>query len=243
MRETEGSKNVIRQQIDKLKKLQFVDIELSQIERDLQKYPREVLVLRGEIQSISESLVEKKLQIEESDKSKQILETSLSEKKDHIDKTEERLLNIKTHREYEALQKELTEVKRECIEIEDNILELMEKAGNLDLERENLGKSLKEKKEEYEPKIEELENLIKELESRQAPRLQEKDAIAGELIPEVVPVYTKISNKNPKFLALARDEMCTNCNMNIPPQMFNEVLTQTKIIQCPSCNRILHCEE
>ncbi|MGI9558312.1 MAG: zinc ribbon domain-containing protein [Thermodesulfobacteriota bacterium] len=243
MRETEGSQNDIRQQIERLKQLQSVDIELRDIERDLQKYPKEVSVFKDEIQAISESLTEKKLQIENLDKSKSLFEKDLAEKKDFIDKTEARLLRIKTHKEYEALQKELTEAKRECLEIEENILGLMEKSETFASETENLDNSLKEKNEEYKPKIEELEKTIKDLETKHAPRREEKDSIAGGLSSEVLPVYSKISMKTPNFLALARNEMCTNCNMNIPPQMFNEVLTQTKLIQCPSCNRILYCEE
>ncbi|WP_462137164.1 zinc ribbon domain-containing protein [Candidatus Mycalebacterium sp.] len=243
MRETQGSTNDgIKEQINSLKKLQSVDVELRKIEKDLQKYPKEVSVFKDELQSISESLVEKKLQIEESDKSKLLLEKHLSDRKGYIDETEGRLLKIKTHREYEALQKELTEAKRECLETENSILELMEKTEGFSSETENLDKSLKEKKEEYQPKIDEFEKLIKELESKHAPRREEKEQITGHLSPEVVPVYTKVSQKNPNFLALAHNEMCTNCNMNIPPQMFNEVLKQTKIVQCPNCNRILYCE-
>ncbi len=243
MQETESVENSVQKQIDTLKELQSVDIELREIERGLQKYPGEVSVFKDEIQTVKESLTERKLRIEESDKSKSLLERKLSEKKDYVEKTEERLLRIKTHKEYEALQKELTDAKRDCIEIEDNILKVMEGFEKLNSESEELANSLKEKEEKYGPKISEFENIIKELEIKHAPRRKEKDSIAGLLNPEVLPLYTKISARTPIFLSLARAEMCTNCNMNIPPQMFNEVLTKTKIIQCPSCNRILYCED
>jgi hypothetical protein len=35
---------------------------------------------------------------------------------------------------------------------------------------------------------------------------------------------------------------CSGCSMNIPPQVFNEVLTNEQIISCPSCSRILYVE-
>ena len=242
MRSAEGSENGIQEQIKKLKELQSVSTELHEMDVNLRKYPEELSVFKGEIQSVKEFLTEKNLQTEEADKEKSLLEKELSEKKLYIEKAEERLLNIKTHREYEALQKELTEAKKQCIEIEEKILVLMEKLETLGAETGDLEQSLKEKTEEYTPKIEEIEKTIGELESKAAPCRERRDSIAGGLSPEVHSVYLKISGKSHTFLAEARGEMCLNCNMNIPPQMFNEVLTGTKIIQCPNCNRILHCE-
>ena len=233
----------IEEQIKRLKDLQTVSVELREMEDNLRKYPEELSVFKGELQSVKESLTEKTLQTEESDKSKSVLEDELSEKKAYIEKSEERLLNIKTHREYEALHKELTDAKKECLDIEDRILDLMGRLEVLETETAELEKSLSEKSEQYGPKIEELENTIKDLEDKCAPCRTRRNSIAGELSSEVLFVYNKIVEKSPTFLAEARNEMCMNCNMNIPPQMFNEVLTRTKIIQCPNCTRILHCED
>ena len=242
MQSAEGSENGILEQIKRLKELQSVSAELHEMEKNLSKYPEERSVLKGEIQSVQEILAEKTLQTGDADKSKSLLEKDLSEKKLYIEKAEERLLNIKTHREYEALQKELTEAKRQCIEIEEGILELMGKLETLGAETGELEQSLKEKTEKNAPRIEEIEKTIGELETKAAPCRERRDSIAGGLSPEVRSVYAKISGKTHMFLAEARGEMCMNCNMNIPPQMFNEVLTGAKIIQCPNCNRILHCE-
>lgn len=242
MEESKGSQDVIRQQIETLKKLQAVDTEIKEIEKDLQKYPAEVSLYRNELQSLREALTENKLQIEEADKSKSLLEKELSGKKESIGKTEKRLLEIKTHKEYEALQKELIEAKREYGEIEESILQLMEKAESFSSATQDLDNSFKRKQDEYNPKIEEYEKIIEELKTKHAPRQKEKDSISRQLTPELLFIYKKISKRTPKFLALASEEMCKNCNMNIPPQMFNEVLTQAKIVQCPSCNRILYCE-
>ena len=242
MQSAEGSENGILEQIKRLKELQSVSSELHEMEETLRKYPEELSVFKGEIQSVQEILTEKTLQTEDADKSKSLLEKDLSEKKLYIGKAEERLLNIKTHREYEALQKELTEAKRRCIEIEEEILELMGKLETLGAETGELEQSLKEKTEQNAPRIEEIEKVIGKLETEAAPCRERRDSIAGGLSPEVHSVYAKISGKTHIFLAEARSEMCMNCNMNIPPQMFNEVLTGAKIIQCPNCNRILHCE-
>ena len=225
-----------------LKELHSVSAELRKKEDNLRKYPEELSVYKGEIQTVRDTLAEKTVQSEDADKSKSLLEKELSEKKLYIAKAEERLLNIKTHREYEALQKELTEAKRQCMEIEEKLLELMEKLDMLGMERAELKRSLEEKTERYTPKIQHLEKTMGELERDAEPCRERRDSILGGLSPEVRLIYTKISGKTHDFLAEARGEMCMECKMNIPPQMFNDVLTGAKVVQCPSCNKILHCE-
>ncbi|MYF47801.1 MAG: hypothetical protein F4214_02335, partial [Candidatus Dadabacteria bacterium] len=45
---------------------------------------------------------------------------------------------------------------------------------------------------------------------------------------------------NGRALALAENEKCTSCNINIPPQLYNEILKRTKLVQCPNCKKILY---
>ncbi|MGH7828550.1 MAG: C4-type zinc ribbon domain-containing protein [Candidatus Binatia bacterium] len=34
--------------------------------------------------------------------------------------------------------------------------------------------------------------------------------------------------------------MCQGCYMNIPPQLWNEILKNERLNLCPSCHRILY---
>jgi uncharacterized protein len=34
--------------------------------------------------------------------------------------------------------------------------------------------------------------------------------------------------------------ICQGCYMNIPPQLWNEIIRSEKVNLCPSCQRILH---
>ena len=40
-------------------------------------------------------------------------------------------------------------------------------------------------------------------------------------------------------VAEAKDEACTACFMRIPPQTYIEIAKKNRIMQCPSCHRIL----
>ncbi len=230
----------MREQIITLEKLQNIDSQLREIEKDLDKYPKEISAFNDELEKRKDIINGKKENLKEIEDSKTKLEQQLKDNQSVIKKAEERLFEIKTHKEYEALQKEITETKRSNSEIEDQILNLME-------ESEKLGSDLKDKEEkfskindEYSEKISEYEMIIEDLENSHKPIKEEKNKISGLVDPEVLPVYEKAAKRNGEALALAENESCTTCHIHLPPQLYNELLTQKRIILCPSCKRILY---
>jgi predicted nucleic acid-binding Zn-ribbon protein len=55
--------------------------------------------------------------------------------------------------------------------------------------------------------------------------------------------YTKLREaKNGLAVVAAQYEQCTGCNMRIPPQTYNLVVTSPDIIHCPNCRRMLYIE-
>ena len=128
-------------------------------------------------------------------------------------------------------------------ELEDKLLEEMEKIENLDKEITQKTEQLEKVESENQEKISEYELELEEVKVAYEPKKREKEHKIQALDPEIFPIYEKIMKKNGEVLAVAKNEMCTGCYMNIPAQMFNEILTLARIIQCPNCQKILYCEE
>lgn len=226
--------------IENLRKLQSVDIRIREIRDGLEKYPSEIGELKEDLRNRRESIELKESRVEELRSERKSLESSLGLNLDSIKKSEARLFEIKTHKEYEAIQKEITQTKKENLEIEDRTISIME-------ETEETEKLLGEEKtaysaleEEYGGKITEKERKIEELEVSRKPVEKEKSDLASRIDPKILPVYERILERNGRALALAENEKCTSCNINIPPQLFNEILKRIKLIQCPSCRKILY---
>ncbi len=226
--------------IENLRKLQSVDIRIREIRDGLEKYPSEIGELKEDLRNRRESIELKESRVEELRSERKSLESSLGLNLDSIKKSEARLFEIKTHKEYEAIQKEITQTKKENLEIEDRTISIME-------ETEETEKLLGEEKtaysaleEEYGGKITEKERKIEELEVSRKPVEKEKSDLASRIDPKILPVYERILQRNGRALALAENEKCTSCNINIPPQLFNEILKRIKLIQCPSCRKILY---
>lgn len=226
--------------IENLRRLQSVDIRIREIRDGLEKYPSEIGELKEDLRNRRESVEFKESRVEELRTERKSLESSLGLNLDSIKKSEARLFEIKTHKEYEAIQKEITQTKKENLEIEDRTISIMEEIEETEklLEEEKTAYSALE--EEYGGKITEKERKIEELEVSRKPVEKEKSDLASRIDPKILPVYERILERNGKALALAENEKCTSCNINIPPQLFNEILKRIKLIQCPSCRKILY---
>ncbi len=230
----------MQEHIESLQKLQTVDLRIRELTEGLTRYPNEIDDLKKDLLEKEESINLKETSLSELRTQRDGLESSLSSNQESIKKSEERLFAIKTHKEYEALQKEITDTRKENLEIEDRTISVMaeieETETALAEEKENYATL----EEQYAQQIAEKEKKIEELEISRKPAEKEKSEILSKIDPKILPLYEKIFERNGRALALAENEKCTSCNINIPPQLYNEILKRTKLVQCPNCKKILY---
>lgn len=233
----------MRSQITALEALQQLDIELRELEDDLERYPQEISRYKEETENTNQSLAKAKEELNQTRKRKMESESKLSGNKDKIKKAEVKLFEIKTYREYEALQKEIGDVKKANADLEEDILKEMETLEGLETEVKEKDNTLNEKEKEYNKIIDIYNRKISEITKVYEIKKQDKKKMVSLINPEILTLYERIRRRNGVVIVQARNELCTGCNMNIPPQLFNEVLTSKRMIQCPNCHRILYCEE
>ena len=114
----------MKEQLAALEKLQQIDSELSGMEINLIKYPKEISLLENKLTKDKENIVELQQQLQTLQSSRDQLEKTLEQNNQNIKSTENRLFEIKTNKEYVALQKEISESKKSNSEIEKKILKM-----------------------------------------------------------------------------------------------------------------------
>ncbi len=233
----------MRDQILVLDTLQRIDIELSQLEKNLREYPEKISDYESEIEASRNKLENSKKIRQEILVNKSGIELEILQNEDLIKTADQKLFEIKTHKEYEALQKQIADTKRKNSALEDNLLEHMVKLEGLESRISKEEEELLNRENEYTDKIAGFKEKIEELKILYPPKIEEKVKIASGLTPDILSIYERVKKRNGFVLAVVRNEVCTGCNMNIPPQLFNEVLTFSRLIQCPSCQKFLYCEE
>jgi predicted nucleic acid-binding Zn-ribbon protein len=233
----------MRDQIAALGTLQQLDLEIKVIEEKLRKYPQEIYRYEEDLENAKTSIAEARKELEQITRNKKEMEHQLEENHLSIKTAEKRLFEIKTYREYEALQKEISQTKMTNATLEEEILQSMEGMENLEKHISDKESELTEREKESEKLIKDYKIKIKDLAITHENKQLEKEKIISIIDPEVLPLYEKIKTRNGIAIAPARNEVCTGCNMKIPPQLFNEILTLSRMIQCPNCGRILYSEE
>ena len=230
----------MQEHIESLQKLQIVDLRIRELTEGLQKYPSEINDLKKDLLEKEESINLKETNLNDLKAQRDSLESSLRSNQESIKKSEERLFAIKTHKEYEALQKEITDTRKENLEIEDKTISVMTEIEETETALSEEKGSYGSLKEQYAQEIAEKEKKIEELEISRKPAEMDKSEILSTIDPKILPLYEKIFNRNGRALALAENEKCTSCNINIPPQLYNEILKRIKLVQCPNCKKILY---
>jgi predicted nucleic acid-binding Zn-ribbon protein len=188
-----------------------------------------------------ETAHQNQLALEKKKKTKETLIEDLTEK---IRKLKARSSEIKTNKEYQANLKEIEAVEAEIRSAEDDILSVMEVIDAASKSVEAQGAVLAEAKVRIEALNKEKEKEIalmeQELQTLKAGRKQ----LADRIEPDLYSLYMNLLKAGRGLaVAEAKKEICSGCNMNIPPQLFVEIKSVGEIFQCPQCRRILYYEK
>ncbi|MCR4733680.1 MAG: nucleic acid-binding protein [Treponema sp.] len=228
---------------EKLKELQKIlvkkyDIEakvedapkqLSTQEELLARLKKEFISASANYDSIKDSVLKLKLELDEAVKSRESGEKGMD--------------NISTHREYEALEKQIleatdkeNEIRKELQKEEKNLAELNEKLKNDEAMIQAQENDLEEGRKTLNQQIEDYQNQLKELKEKE-------DSITPELDQEILFKFERIIQRNSEGIVAVKNGVCTGCHMILPAQFSNIVHEGDSILFCPYCSRILYHED
>ena len=223
-----------------LEELQGIDLKIDgrQAEKDalLQQMAgldRELEESRLALDALREELATLQVQKEET-------EQTLALEADNIVRSEARLHDIKTQKEYQAVLKEISTAKKVKAELEEQIIKKIGETealqGSIAEGEQNLAAftgNIALRKGEVQEQLDSLEAGI-------ATDQSERDATTAGLNAPLINRYTMLREKRQGIAVVeARDGSCLGCNMNSPPQMYNNLYKGQELITCPHCQRIL----
>ncbi len=226
--------------IDKLKALQDILPEKFKIEQEIKDLPKEqntqeeVLVrMKKKYLDLNEEYNIKIATIKQLRSELEILERSREE-------SEQRMEEIQTQREYEALDKEIRNAivrERECRkELRNRETELVKIKGDIE-SSENL---IKEKEKDLNhttkaiaQKISSCKNALGKLEKREMN-------IIPDLDQDLLFKFQRIvRSQEGKGIVALSSGVCSGCHMLLPNQFVNNVRRGDQILFCPYCSKIV----
>lgn len=220
--------------------LQNVELEIFKAEEGLRELPRELAEIDSIINARKTSLIAVDEDIAGYEEKKSPLETELKENQTILDAADARIKKIKTNKEYLALQREIDLAKKRKSDIEEQLLNLMDKIEKKASEKERIQKSfdadrviLDDKKDKLLDQMKELQTVLEEYKGKD---VKLRSIVDRSLLSK----YDRI-RQGKKGLAIVEcsDGVCKGCHMHIPPQLYNELVRGDRLIVCPACQRIL----
>lgn len=217
--------------------------EIEEAQKNQRAYPLQLERLDGLLRSLEDQKEEHRRTIEELERERRKKEGELELENEKIKRSQLRLLEAKTNKEYQALLKEIEWTKEINSQREEDIINILEESDELKNSYESLKERAAKEKEEMEEEIARVKERMVQAEKDIAQWHETKADIIKELDPQLLQRYTILKEKRDGIaIVLAKNEACQGCYVNIPPQMYNEVQKNMEIILCPNCNRILYWE-
>ncbi len=237
--------NELREQISRLVRLQHTEGEIRKLQHLLSQVQSRTAALDAQLQEFVNAVESGKQQVQDLTKSSRDLEADLKVNESRIGKSEEKLRAVKTNKEYQSGLKEIEDLRAAGSKIEEEILAGMDKT-----------EAARQAVQEHQARLDRHSALIledKETVLREADdargRMQRLEAEAAELssgiAPNALSLYRRVKSKKADGVAIVPVEaaVCRGCNVNIPPQMYNELQRVDRLKNCPNCDRILYWAE
>jgi len=222
--------------------------QLQEIDLKIDSSRGETQALKSEIDTLEAQAEEKKLEIAQQktelcaiEEEKQILEENLATESDSIARSEERLREIKTQKEYQAVSKEIAAAKKVKADLEDQILQKITRSDELNAIVAEKESNLQEFEANASARKSELQSRIDQLEAAASDVKAARDETAKSVLPSMLKRYETLREKRQGVaIAEAKGGSCLGCNMNLPPQLFNSLFKEDTYITCPHCQRLLY---
>ena len=223
-----------------LEDLQELDLKSDGSQARIQTALAEIESLDGRIQEVLSAVEAKRSELETMDADRKTLEENLATENANIVRSEANLKGITTQKEYQAVNKEIASAKKLIAELEDKLLQKISRLEELTAELAAMEADLHSLDENLGMQKAEIRVQIEKEESSAAADAKIRAEIVKSLPVPLFKRYEKLREVRRGIAVVeARDGGCLGCNMQLPPQLYNNLYRGEELITCPHCQRML----
>ena len=241
---------------ENLKSLQEILVQKYELEGKKNDAPKQLSNQEDLLAKTQKEFIELKSNYDETQEKVNQLKTQLEEAVKSREEGEKGVANSTTHREYEALEKQINEaklleeqVRKDLQKEEKDLAELNERLKNteesikfneseLNSSRVSLNKELTS----YDNKLAKLK-VEEDKVTKNINKIYSSEENAELKAQEILFKFQRIIQRNSEGIVSVRNGVCSGCHMILPANFANEVREGEDINFCPYCSRILYYEE
>ncbi|RLB25849.1 MAG: hypothetical protein DRG66_07635 [Deltaproteobacteria bacterium] len=221
--------------------IQSIDTKFDNISREKEETPKEIEKLKEGLDLLDNTVEQDLSTVEELKKERRKVERELEEIDLKFKNSKLRLNEVKSNREYQAVLKEIEDLKDLTFQKEETVIKWMEeieiqekKCADNTVRREESQEEYKSKEKAFSQRIRELD---KEVQSLNEKRVQLSPKIDEDLLRRYNGFRSHLKGR---VVVPVIDGVCQECHLGIPPQQYNELIKGDSMQSCPHCSRIIY---
>lgn len=231
----------MKEAIKNLMDLQAIDLDVQKIDEQMADGHGELVAKQREIEKGRESIADYKEQFALGEKRRRELEATITDEAERIKDRQTKLMSIQTNREYQSILKEIEDTKQANLQREEELTLLLEQSELIEKKIEEISKRCEEQEVQLEADSKRVEAESAKLDADKQKITKTREAQAKKVDAKYMTRYEMLrSKRNGLAVTGVTRGVCRGCNMNIPPQMFNQLLREQELLSCPTCNRMMY---
>lgn len=230
----------MRDQFLLLVELQRLDERLGILADEQKNLPQQLQPYQKACLEAREALAAGQTNVEQAERQRRALERDLDNDQARLAKTQSRLRDVKTNKEYSAVLAEIEGGGQRITALEDQVLDLMELAEQYRQTSQQQQQRLHAAAQELERQEKETEQASQVLVQQIAGYDAERQQVVTRLDSKLYTMYQKLFTQRFGLVVVQVDNgTCGGCHLKIQPQLVSEIRRQETLIMCPHCQRML----
>jgi predicted nucleic acid-binding Zn-ribbon protein len=228
-------------ELQHLIRLQEIETKAADARRRLAEAPERIAALDAALAAARGAVEQAKQALADNQAARRLIEKDLAVVQQRQSKYKDQLMEVKTNREYHAMQTEIATANAEVGKLEERILVGMMEADDLTARLRSAEQAMAAEETRVGAERAAIESEAAGMESLAATLAREREAVVSALPRPLIELFDRISKgRHGLAVVAARDERCSECHVRLRPQVFNQVRRNDQIVQCDSCQRILY---
>jgi uncharacterized protein len=230
----------IREQLELLTLLQEKDVIIDKLKDIETVFPVQIEELKNLAAQRKSQITGRKSVISGIQLKRKEKEIDLETKENEIKKHNIELNSVKSNDAYKALLTEIEDCRKQKGDIENDILEIMEKMESESVLLKAEEQQIKEFEATTQSDIAKLERDLEKAKAEREKLVLDRNEFASKISKDFLSQYEYVrESKDGIGISNIEGETCTACHITLRPQIINDVCKEQEIVMCDTCSRIL----
>jgi predicted nucleic acid-binding Zn-ribbon protein len=228
--------------LEHLVQLQELDNAIEDARRKITAHPQRLAEADARLNVAQQHVEAARQRLKENQELRRALEKEAAVFQGRLTKFKDQLPEVKTNREYQAVQHEMATAQAELGAVEEKVLERMLEADTITADVKAVEAALTGQQREISAEKTALEQELVLVQKALVDATERRASLTAAVAPRLVALFEQVARaRRGVAISLAtRDGSCSVCHVRLRPAVFQLVRQNDQIIQCESCQRILY---